>query len=197
MAEHLGIVCKCSKVTVLEETLEEQVERLFKKANEQEKEIVVDILGPDYWFGGHVHDKRLVEDLFQAIIQVLGNALLANGKVRRMVEEGIYIEVMRAMDGIVSNLKDGCMLGYFYLQAKGKKKKMQKAWSIFKACIVKEYNMDRFVAFLQENVDLFLEGVGDRLVVIENTCYSEDSKCRPIGISLNVIASQNSGKSLN
>lgn len=76
---------------------------------------MVDILGPDYWSRGHVHDGRLVEDLLQPIIQVLGHALLANSIVRRMVEEGIYLEVSRAMAGIVSKPEDGCMLGHFYL----------------------------------------------------------------------------------
>lgn len=144
------------------------MERHFKKANEQEKETVVDILGPDYWSGGHVHDGRLMEDLFQPIIQVLGHALSANGILRRTMEEGIYLEVIRALDGIVSIPADGCMLGYFSLQSMGKKKKMQKAWSIFKAGIMKENSMERFAAFLQENNDLFPEGVGNRLMVIGN-----------------------------
>ncbi|GLJ31518.1 hypothetical protein SUGI_0632560 [Cryptomeria japonica] len=84
------------------------------------------------------------------------------------VEEGIYLEVMRALDGIVSIPADGCMMGYFNLQSVGNNKNMQKAWSIFKAGIMKENNMERFAAFLQQNDDLFLEGVGDRLVVIGN-----------------------------
>lgn len=115
-----------------------------------------------------MHNGRLVEDLFQPIIQVLGHPLSANGILQRMVEEGIYLEVMRALDGIVSNPEDRCMLGYFYLQVVGIKTKMQKAWSIFKVGIVKENSMDRFEAFLQENGDLFPEGVGDRLMVIGN-----------------------------
>ncbi|GLJ50047.1 hypothetical protein SUGI_1064460 [Cryptomeria japonica] len=165
MVDHLGVVCKCKKIYGLEESPEEQVERLFKKANEQEKDTIVKILGPNYWAGGHVHDDRLMEDLFQPIIQVMGHTISANSILHRTVEEGIYLEVMRALDGIVSIPADGCMLGYFYLQVEGKKKKMQKAWSIFKADIVKENNMEMFEAFLQENEDLFPEGVGDRLVV--------------------------------
>ncbi|GLJ54904.1 hypothetical protein SUGI_1178850 [Cryptomeria japonica] len=168
MADYLGIICKCNKIVGLEELLEEQVERLFKKANEQEKETVVDILGPDYWTGGHVHDSRLMEDLFQPIIQVLGHPISANDILRRTVDEDIYLEVMRALDGIVSSPVDGCMLGYFGLQVEGKKKKMQKAWSMFKVGIVKENNMERFEAFLQENANLFPDGVGDRLVAMGN-----------------------------
>ncbi|GLJ36757.1 hypothetical protein SUGI_0740340 [Cryptomeria japonica] len=168
MADHLGIVCKCSKIVGLEETPEEQVERLFKKANEQEKVTMIDILGLDYWAEGHVHDECLMEDLFQPIIQVLGHPISANGILRRTVDEGIYLEVMRALDGIVSSPADGCMLGYFGLQGEGKKKKMQKAWTIFKAGIVKENSMERFEALLQENVDLFPNGVGDRLVAMCN-----------------------------
>ncbi|GLJ25577.1 hypothetical protein SUGI_0490040 [Cryptomeria japonica] len=104
-----------SQVAFLEETLEEQVERLFKKENKREKETIVDILGPDYWYGGHVYDRKLMEDLFQPIIHVLGHVQSANGILHRTVEKGIYLEVMRAMDGIVSNPADGCMLGYLNL----------------------------------------------------------------------------------
>ncbi|GLJ55477.1 hypothetical protein SUGI_1191320 [Cryptomeria japonica] len=76
---------------------------LTEIANDHKKATVVDILGLGYWSGGHVHDGRLVEYLFQPIIQDLGHPLSTNGILRRMVEEEIYLEVMRALDGIVSN----------------------------------------------------------------------------------------------
>ncbi|GLJ11632.1 hypothetical protein SUGI_0173270 [Cryptomeria japonica] len=88
-----------------------------------------------------------MEDLFQPIIHVLGHPISANGILRRTVDEDIYLEVMRALDGIVSIPIDGCMMGHFGLQVVGKKKKMQKAWSMFKAGIVKENSMESFEAF--------------------------------------------------
>ncbi len=63
------------------ETLEEQVSIIFKYANEIEKETMINLFGLEYWTRGHVHDGKMVFDLFQPIIQVLGHLLTANGMV--------------------------------------------------------------------------------------------------------------------
>lgn len=124
------------------------------------------IMGIEYWSGGHIHDGRLVADLFQPIIQILGNPLTANDMIRGMVAKEIYLEVANAMDSIDINHSDSCMLGHFCLDVEGKKKLMQKAWALYKTCIMKEYNMGKFEAFYQANDKLFPTKVAARLISI-------------------------------
>lgn len=48
--------------------LKEQVYHLFQQRNEEEKLVVVKILGQDFWFGGHVHDRVVYEKAFDPIV---------------------------------------------------------------------------------------------------------------------------------
>ena len=105
----------------------EQVSRIFKHANKQEKETVIHLLGLEYWIGGHVHDGKMVFDLFHPIIQVLGHPVTANSIIWRLIAEEIYLEVTIALDLIDNSLFGGGMLSVFCLEAKGKKKLMKKA----------------------------------------------------------------------
>ena len=53
----LGIYCRCKQVKALVEMPKEQVSKIFKHANEKEKETIINLLGFEYWIGGHVHDR--------------------------------------------------------------------------------------------------------------------------------------------
>ena len=59
----------------------EQVSKNFKDVNEQEKETMINLLGLEYWIGGHVHDGKMVFDIFQPIIQVLIHPMTINDMV--------------------------------------------------------------------------------------------------------------------
>ena len=144
----------------------EQVSKIFKHANEQEKETMINLLGLEYWIGGHVHDGKMAFNHFQPIIQVLGHPLTTKNMVQRMIVEEIYLEVIIALDLIETNLFGGGMLSVFCLEAKGKKKLMKKAWVLFKTCVAREYDMGKFETFFQENVNLFPSRVTIRLLSI-------------------------------
>lgn len=88
---------------------------------------MIDLLGVDYWTGGHVHDGKMVFDIFQPIIQVLGHSVTADSIIRRMTVEEIYLEVTISLDLIDTSLPGGGMLSLFYLEVEGKKKLMKKA----------------------------------------------------------------------
>ena len=83
------------------------------------------LLGVDYWTRGHEHDGKMVFDLFQPIIQVLGHPVIANGMIQRMIAEDIYLEVIIALDLIDTSLSSGGMLSLFCLEAEVKKKLMK------------------------------------------------------------------------
>ena len=109
----LGIHCRCIQVETLVKTPEEQVSKIFKHANEQEKETMINLLGLEYWIGGHVHDRQMVFDLFQPIIQVLGHSVTTNNMVWRMIVEEIYLKVTIVLDLIDTNLSGGVCWVYF------------------------------------------------------------------------------------
>ncbi|GLJ29121.1 hypothetical protein SUGI_0574080 [Cryptomeria japonica] len=68
-AAFFGVECLCSKQEGLAEAPEEQINRLFNKANDKEKETVVQILGTDFWRNGHVHDGVLLEAFLTRFIK--------------------------------------------------------------------------------------------------------------------------------
>ena len=115
---------------------------------------MIDLLGVDYRTGGHVHDGKMVFDIFWPIIQILGHPMTANRMIWRMIAEEIYLEVTIALELIGTSLSGGGMLSLFCLEAKGKKKLMKKAWELFKTCVTKEYDMSNFEAFCQANDNL-------------------------------------------
>lgn len=55
---------KGSMAVMVEEVLEAQVAKIFKHANDQEKDTIIMMLGVDYWSNGHIHNDRVVFDLF-------------------------------------------------------------------------------------------------------------------------------------
>lgn len=166
MARYFGIKCRCLEQEDLVESPEEQVAHLFNKENDKEKDIVVEMLGVEFWSEGHVHDGLVMESLFEPIVQVLGHAISTNGIVRRMVQEDLTQGVFEALDTIEVVMAFGCMLGFFYLNVEGKKKKMQKSQSLFKAGIVKEYSMEKFEAFMQENKGFMPKEIVEKVVQI-------------------------------
>lgn len=85
MVNSFGVMCACVSQRVLSESPEEQVNRLFNKAEEKEKETVIQILGSKYWTGGHVHDGDVYQALLDFIVQILRYPVLEFGIVRRMV----------------------------------------------------------------------------------------------------------------
>ena len=91
----------------------EQVSKIFKHANEQEQETMIDLLSLEYWTGGHVHDGKMVFDLFQPIIQVLGHPMIANCMVWKMTKEEINLEVSITLDLIDTSLYGGVSWVYF------------------------------------------------------------------------------------
>ena len=52
------------QVEAVVKMLEEQVSRIFKHANEKEKETKINLLCLEYWTRVHVHDGKMVFDLF-------------------------------------------------------------------------------------------------------------------------------------
>ena len=60
----LGIHYRCMQVEALVEMSEEQVSKIFKHANEQEKETMINLLGLEYWIRGSIHDGKMAFDLF-------------------------------------------------------------------------------------------------------------------------------------
>ena len=107
--------------------LEEEVSKIFKHANEQEKETMINLLGLKYWIGGHVHDGKMVFDLFQSIIQVLAHLVTKSDMVQRMIVEEIYLEVTIVLDLIDTSLCSVGVISVLCLEAKGKKKLIKKS----------------------------------------------------------------------
>ena len=70
------------------------------------------------------------------------------------------------LDLIDTSLFSGDMLSVLYLEVEGKKKLMKKAWAMFKTCVTKKYDMGKFEAFCQANVNLFPAEVIARLLSI-------------------------------
>lgn len=124
------------------------------------------LLGLEYWTGGHVHDGKMVFDFFQPISQVLGHMVIANGMVQRMIAKEINLEVSIVLDLIDTSLCHGGIMSVFSLEAKGKKKLMKNAWVLFKTCVTKDYEMGKFEALYQVNVNLFPAKVIARLLSI-------------------------------
>ncbi|GLJ47797.1 hypothetical protein SUGI_1009550 [Cryptomeria japonica] len=58
------------------------------------------------------------------------------------------------------------MLGFFDLNAEGKKNKISKAWKLFKVGVGQKYKLDEFEAFMSAHGDLLPEEVIERLKVI-------------------------------
>ncbi|GLJ41036.1 hypothetical protein SUGI_0849570 [Cryptomeria japonica] len=152
MVERFEVICKCTKQEELSDSPNEQVSRLLNKANDKEVESVIQILGVYYWSNGHVHDGVVMENLFDPIVQVLGNPSTAIRMVRRMVREDIYEGVMGSLDSMETVPASECMLGYFDLEAQGKKVKMQKAWSLFRAGVMKDYSLSKFKDYMRDNI---------------------------------------------
>ncbi|GLJ11380.1 hypothetical protein SUGI_0154700 [Cryptomeria japonica] len=105
----------------INEALEEEINRLFNKANDKERDSVICILGVNFWNDDHVHDGVVMGNLFDLIVQVVGNSSAPVGIVRRMVREDIYEEVLRGLDDLKSAPQSECMLGFFNLNVAGKK----------------------------------------------------------------------------
>ena len=70
------------------------------------------------------------------------------------------------MELIDPSLSKGDLLGFFCLEAEGKKMKVRKAWSLFKTCVMKENDMSKFETFYQANDNIFLVEVVERMVSI-------------------------------
>lgn len=62
---------------------------------------------------GHVHDGKLIFELFHPIGQVFGHPVPVNGMIHRMLAKDIYMEVSIAMDLIDTRLLGGGILIFF------------------------------------------------------------------------------------
>ena len=73
---------------------------------------MIAILGVDYWFGHHVHDGKLIHDLFLPI-QVIGHLALVNNMTRRMLTDELFHQVTMALDLMDVNLSSGLLKALF------------------------------------------------------------------------------------
>lgn len=51
---------------------------------------IISILGADFWLEPHVHDGKLLHDLFLPVMQVIGHPALVNGVVQRMIADELF-----------------------------------------------------------------------------------------------------------
>ncbi|GLJ18045.1 hypothetical protein SUGI_0318430 [Cryptomeria japonica] len=156
-----GVKCICAQSNDLVETLEEQVARLFQKGNE-EKLMVIKVLGTNFWAKSHIHHGAVYENRFAPIVQVLGYFVNAYGIVATVREENA-IEVKTALESLEIVTQSKIMLGFFDLSAERKKIKMAKAWKLYKVGVGSRYNLDEFLAFMGKKEELLPVEIVDRL----------------------------------
>ena len=95
MTYTLGIDYICLQEVELREASRVQIQCIFSQANDREKETILGLLGLDYWLGAHIHDGKIIHDLFQPIIQVFGHAVLINRMVKRMIVEDLFFRSLQ------------------------------------------------------------------------------------------------------
>lgn len=66
----------------------------------------------DYWSTRHVHDGKLIFELFHPIVQVFGHPIPINGMIHRMLAEDIYGIVSIAMELIDTRLLSGKIIEF-------------------------------------------------------------------------------------
>ena len=85
----------------------------------------------NYWSARHVHDVKLIFELFHPIVQVFGHPVPINGMIHIMLVEDIYEIVSIAMELIDTRLLGGRILSLFCMEEASKKKLMKKTWKVF------------------------------------------------------------------
>ncbi|GLJ18856.1 hypothetical protein SUGI_0336960 [Cryptomeria japonica] len=106
--------------------------------------------------------------MFGPIIQIMGDALKTYKIVNRMGVEETMIGVKATLKRLEVIPESNIMMGHFDLNLKGKKTKMNKAWRVYKKGVEKDYNLDEFVAYMEENQDLLPKEIVESLIEIGN-----------------------------
>ena len=162
----MDILCKCIQEPAIRESANQQLERLFPKANVREHASIISILGADYWSESHVHDGKVLHDLFLPIMQVIGHSVLVNGMIRRIIADELFAQVAAGLDAIDPNLTGGLLMALFAPSDAKEKKFMKKAWKIFKKCVAEENNLSKFISVCDENGGIFSPDIIVRLTSI-------------------------------
>ena len=162
----MDILCKCIQEAAIRDSANQQLERLFPKANVREHASIISILGADYWSESHVHDGKVLHDLLLPMVQVIGHSVLVNGTMRRIIANELFGQVAVGLDAIDPNLTGGLLMAIFAPSDAKEKKFMTKAWKVFKKCVAKENNLSKFISFCNANEGIFSLDIIVRLISI-------------------------------
>ena len=88
---------------------------------------IIITLGVDLWSKPHVHDGKVLHELFLPIMQVIGHLALVNGMVRRMIADELFEQMTTVLDVMDPSLPGGLLNELFSPSEEKEKKIMNKA----------------------------------------------------------------------
>ena len=97
-------------------------------------------------------------------MQVIGHPTWVNDMVRRMIVDELFEQM--ALDFMDLSLPGGLLKAHFAPFVEKERKFMKKAWKIFKKCVAKENNLDKFLNVCNENEGIFLVDIVARVASI-------------------------------